>query len=62
MLQCFTAFMLSSLIPLLVANSFLLLFFFVFLGYNTSKLLVYGPFDKLFPWLLRRLDENKVRT
>jgi len=28
-------------------------------GYNASKLVPYGPFDKLLPWLLRRLDENK---
>jgi hypothetical protein len=29
-------------------------------GYNTSKLLLFGPFANVFPWLLRRLDENKV--
>ena len=28
-------------------------------GYNASKLVPYGPFEKLLPWLLRRLDENQ---
>jgi hypothetical protein len=29
-------------------------------GYNVSKLISFGPFDELLPWLLRRLDENQV--
>jgi hypothetical protein len=29
-------------------------------GYNVSKLVTFGPFDEVMPWLLRRLDENKV--
>lgn len=29
-------------------------------GYNVSKLVPYGSFDLLLPWLLRRLEENKV--
>jgi hypothetical protein len=29
------------------------------LGYNAHKLLLYGDFDEVFPWLLRRLDENR---
>ena len=28
-------------------------------GCNTHKLVLYGDFDDLFPWLLRRLDENR---
>ena len=29
-------------------------------GYNVSKLLLFGAFDDILPWLLRRLDENQV--
>lgn len=29
-------------------------------GYNVAKLIPFGPFDDLLPWLLRRLDENQV--
>ena len=28
-------------------------------GYNALKLVLFGDFDDLFPWLLRRLDENQ---
>ena len=28
-------------------------------GYNSNKLVLYGDFEEVFPWLLRRLDENK---
>mmetsp|Transcript_17236 Transcript_17236/g.16568 ORF Transcript_17236/g.16568 Transcript_17236/m.16568 type:complete len:471 (-) Transcript_17236:106-1518(-) len=28
-------------------------------GYNVSKLLLFGSFEDLLPWLLRRLEENK---
>ena len=28
-------------------------------GYNSNKLLLYGEFEEVFPWLLRRLDENR---
>ena len=28
-------------------------------GYNVRKLILYGDFEELFPWLLRRLDENR---
>ena len=28
-------------------------------GYNACKLVLYGSFDEIFPWLLRRLDENR---
>ena len=28
-------------------------------GYNASKLVLYGDFEEVFPWLLRRLDENR---
>jgi hypothetical protein len=28
-------------------------------GYNTSKLVLFGEFSEIFPWLLRRLDENR---
>ncbi|GAB5359196.1 hypothetical protein AAMO2058_000523800 [Amorphochlora amoebiformis] len=28
-------------------------------GYNAHKLVLYGEFNDVFPWLLRRLDENK---
>lgn len=62
---CYSASLLSCY-PLYFPCWWLILFFYCFFlfssGYNTSKLLVYGPFEKLFPWLLRRLDENKVRT
>ena len=27
-------------------------------GYNARALVVYGPFDDVFPWMLRRLEEN----
>lgn len=27
--------------------------------YNANKLVLYGDFDEVFPWLLRRLDENR---
>jgi hypothetical protein len=27
-------------------------------GYNAHKLVLFGEFRDLFPWLLRRLDEN----
>ena len=27
-------------------------------GYNALKLVPYGAFDELLPWLLRRLEEN----
>lgn len=27
-------------------------------GYNASKLVPFGVFEKILPWLLRRLDEN----
>ena len=30
-------------------------------GYNTHKLVPFGEFGDLLPWLLRRLQENKVR-
>jgi proline dehydrogenase len=29
-------------------------------GYNAYKLVPYGSFQELYPWLLRRLDENQV--
>lgn len=29
-------------------------------GFNCSKLILFGKFDDLLPWLMRRLDENKV--
>lgn len=29
-------------------------------GYNALKLVPFGDFNIVFPWLLRRLDENKV--
>lgn len=29
------------------------------LGYNSLKLVLYGKFDEVFPWLVRRLDENR---
>jgi hypothetical protein len=29
------------------------------LGYNSHKLILFGEFMEIFPWLLRRLDENK---
>ena len=29
-------------------------------GYNAHKLVLFGEFDEVFPWLLRRLDENRV--
>ena len=28
-------------------------------GYNSHKLVLFGEFAELFPWLLRRLDENR---
>ena len=28
-------------------------------GYNANKLVLFGDFADLFPWLLRRLDENR---
>eukprot|EP00041_Stephanoeca_diplocostata_P018316 m.382816 g.382816 ORF g.382816 m.382816 type:complete len:478 (+) comp20976_c0_seq19:186-1619(+) len=28
-------------------------------GYNASKLVLYGDFSEIFPWLVRRLDENR---
>lgn len=28
-------------------------------GYNSHKLVLYGDFDEVFPWLLRRLEENQ---
>ena len=28
-------------------------------GYNSHKLVLFGSFHELFPWLLRRLDENR---
>lgn len=28
-------------------------------GFNTHKLVLFGAFHELFPWLLRRLDENR---
>jgi hypothetical protein len=28
-------------------------------GYNAHKLVLFGEFDEVFPWLLRRLDENR---
>jgi len=28
-------------------------------GYNSHKLVLYGDFGEVFPWLLRRLDENR---
>eukprot|EP01051_Picozoa_sp_SAG22_P027083 SAG22_NODE_8891_length_623_cov_1.087786_1_plen_55_part_01 len=28
-------------------------------GYNAHKLVLYGDFEEVFPWLLRRLDENR---
>ena len=28
-------------------------------GYNSHKLVLFGEFRELFPWLLRRLDENR---
>ncbi len=30
-------------------------------GYNVSKLVIYGQFEEVLPWLLRRLEENQVR-
>ena len=27
-------------------------------GYNACKLVPYGEFDELLPWMLRRLEEN----
>jgi proline dehydrogenase len=32
------------------------------LGYNSNKLILFGEFDELMPWIFRRLDENKVRV
>jgi hypothetical protein len=29
------------------------------MGYNSHKLILFGEFMEIFPWLLRRLDENK---
>ena len=29
-------------------------------GFNAYKLVLYGKFDNIFPWLLRRIDETKV--
>ena len=31
-------------------------------GFNVYKLVPFGPFEQLFPWLLRRLEENQVRS
>jgi proline dehydrogenase len=28
-------------------------------GYQARKLVLFGDFDEVFPWLLRRLDENR---
>lgn len=28
-------------------------------GFNSHKLVLFGDFDEVFPWLLRRLDENR---
>jgi hypothetical protein len=28
-------------------------------GYNVSKLILYGKFEELMPWMLRRLEENQ---
>eukprot|EP00929_Paragymnodinium_shiwhaense_P040394 TRINITY_DN21099_c0_g1_i2.p1 TRINITY_DN21099_c0_g1~~TRINITY_DN21099_c0_g1_i2.p1 ORF type:complete len:467 (-),score=105.29 TRINITY_DN21099_c0_g1_i2:476-1876(-) len=28
-------------------------------GYNSNKLVLFGSFEEVFPWLLRRLDENR---
>ena len=28
-------------------------------GYNACKLVLFGAFAEVFPWLLRRLDENR---
>mmetsp|Transcript_29377 Transcript_29377/g.57234 ORF Transcript_29377/g.57234 Transcript_29377/m.57234 type:complete len:367 (+) Transcript_29377:2-1102(+) len=28
-------------------------------GYNANKLVLFGDFEEVFPWLLRRLDENQ---
>ena len=28
-------------------------------GYNALKLVPYGRFDEVMPWLLRRLEENQ---
>jgi len=28
-------------------------------GYNSNKLVLFGDFEEVFPWLLRRLDENR---
>jgi len=28
-------------------------------GYNSHKLVLFGDFDEIFPWLLRRLEENQ---
>jgi len=28
-------------------------------GYNAHKLVLFGDFSEVFPWLLRRLDENQ---
>lgn len=28
-------------------------------GYNANKLVLFGTFEEVFPWLLRRLDENR---
>jgi proline dehydrogenase len=30
------------------------------LGFNVSKLVLYGDFSNLMPWMLRRLEENQV--
>ena len=27
-------------------------------GYNALKLVLFGDYHEIFPWLLRRLDEN----
>ena len=29
-------------------------------GYNTHKLVTFGAFEQVLPWLLRRLHENQV--
>eukprot|EP00040_Diaphanoeca_grandis_P017325 m.90170 g.90170 ORF g.90170 m.90170 type:complete len:475 (+) comp26371_c0_seq2:150-1574(+) len=29
------------------------------MGYNSLKLVLFGKFDDVFPWLIRRLDENR---
>ena len=28
-------------------------------GYNSHKLVLFGDFEQIFPWLLRRLEENQ---